>query len=183
MLTYEIKDEYQLKMLNKWHADNLFETTNQNRNYLRQWLSWVDATKSSKQSLEFITAMRQAYMDHSGYTLGIFHKDKIIGCVGFNRIDWTNRKTDIGYWLAEEYTGRGIMTCACEALLSYAFEELCLNRVEIRAAVMNRKSRAIPERLGFVQEGVIRQAEWLHDEYVDHVIYSMLQADWQPSAH
>jgi ribosomal-protein-serine acetyltransferase len=50
--------------------------------------------------------------------------------------------------------------------------------VEVRAAPGNRRSRAIPERLGFRQEGILRDAEWLYDHYVDLVVYAMLADDW-----
>jgi ribosomal-protein-serine acetyltransferase len=63
-------------------------------------------------------------------------------------------------------------------LTDYAFNELKLDKVEIRVAVENKKSRGIPERLGFVSEGCIRQAEWLYDHYVDHIVYGMLAKDW-----
>jgi ribosomal-protein-serine acetyltransferase len=53
-----------------------------------------------------------------------------------------------------------------------------MHKVEIRAASGNKKSRAVPERLGFKQEGCIRQAEWLYDHYVDHVVYGMLDLEW-----
>ncbi|MBD1382661.1 GNAT family N-acetyltransferase [Bacillus sp. IB182487] len=65
-----------------------------------------------------------------------------------------------------------------KALTDYAFNELHINKVEIRAAVENKNSRGIPERLGFVNEGCIRQAEWLYDHYVDHVVYGMLAEEW-----
>lgn len=78
--------------------------------------------------------------------------------------------------------GKGLMTKACETLVRHAFEDLGLNRVEIRAAVDNRKSRAIPERLGFQQEGVLRDAEWLYDRYADLVVYAMLAKDWSCNA-
>ena len=71
------------------------------------------------------------------------------------------------------------MTKTVLALLQYAFEDLQLNKVEIRAAVGNAKSRAIPERLGFTKEGTIREAEWLYDHYVDHVAYGMLASEWK----
>jgi ribosomal-protein-serine acetyltransferase len=51
--------------------------------------------------------------------------------------------------------------------------------VEIRAAVENKKSRAIPERLGFLFEGVERDGEWLYDHFVDLAVYGMLAADWR----
>ena len=70
------------------------------------------------------------------------------------------------------------MTKACRALIRYAFEQLQLNRVEIRVAVGNYKSRAIPERLGLVKEGMIREAEWLYDHFVDHIVYGVLAKEW-----
>ncbi len=70
------------------------------------------------------------------------------------------------------------MTKALNALIQYGFEELGLNRIQIKVAVENKKSRALPERLGFTQEGIIRQAEWLYDHYVDHVMYGLLADEW-----
>jgi ribosomal-protein-serine acetyltransferase len=58
------------------------------------------------------------------------------------------------------------------------FKELGLNCVELACAVGNARSCAIPERLGFTREGVLRQREWLYDHFVDHVSYSMLAAEW-----
>ena len=63
--------------------------------------------------------------------------------------------------------------------MDHALLDLKLNRVEIRCATENTRSRAIPERLSFTQEGVMRQVQWLHDRYVDHVVYSMLAEQWR----
>jgi len=102
-----------------------------------------------------------------------------VGVIGFHDINHVHRFTSIGYWLSSDVQGRGIMTRACRALVQHALVDLGLNRVEIRAAVENCKSRAIPERLGFELEGAIRQAEWLHDHFVDHAVYGMLARDWR----
>lgn len=59
-----------------------------------------------------------------------------------------------------------------------SFSHLKLNKVEIRAAIENKKSRSIPERLGFVNEGSIRQAEWLYDHFVDQIVYGILAIEW-----
>jgi len=93
-------------------------------------------------------------------------------------MDWANRAASVGYWLGEAHQGRGTMTKACSALTSHAFSGMGLHRIEIRCAVENRKSRAIPERLGFRNEGLIRDAEWLYDRFVDHVVYGMLETEW-----
>lgn len=91
----------------------------------------------------------------------------------------THRSAQIGYWLGKDYQGRGIMTRAVIALVEYGFNRMGLNRVEIHAAVQNEKSRSMPEKLGFLNEGCIRQAEWLYDHYVDHMVYGMLAEEWK----
>jgi ribosomal-protein-serine acetyltransferase len=102
-----------------------------------------------------------------------------VGVVGYHGIDWQNRSTTLGYWLGEEYQGKGLMTAVCRALVDHAFEELGLNQVGIACAIENKKSCAIPERLGFRREGVQRQAEWLYDHFVDQALYAALASEWR----
>ena len=92
-------------------------------------------------------------------------------------VDWANRSTALSYWLDEAHQGKGIMTESCRAVVSYAFTAWKLNRVTIQCATLNARSRAIPERLGFKFEGIVREAEWLHDHFVDHALYSLLRSD------
>jgi ribosomal-protein-serine acetyltransferase len=87
----------------------------------------------------------------------------------------------IGYWLAEDQQGNGVMTRACRALVSYGFDTLQLHRVEIRCATGNERSCAIPKRLGFEHEGILREAEWLYDHYVDLHLFSILAQQWTMS--
>ena len=104
---------------------------------------------------------------------------QLVGVIGFVSFDRKNRRTEIGYWLAAEVQGRGIMTRACRAIVAYAFHELTFNRVEIRCATGNARSASITGRLGFRLEGTLRDAEWLHDHFVDHYVYAMLASEWQ----
>ena len=86
--------------------------------------------------------------------------------------------TSIGYWLGEEFQGQGTMTRRCALLTDHALAVWELNRVEIRAASENRRSRAIPERLDFREEGILPEAESVGGRLLDMIIYSMLAADW-----
>lgn len=70
------------------------------------------------------------------------------------------------------------MTKCCKALIDYGFHELKLQRIEIRAIQENLRSRAIPERLGFSQEGLIRQSIKLYDKFCDSVVYGLLASEW-----
>ncbi|MFT8871655.1 MAG: GNAT family protein [Sporolactobacillus sp.] len=156
----------------------IFQLICTSREALRAFLPWVDDSQRVDDTQRFIRLSLDGLAHRSGLQAVICVRDELVGLVGFNGIDWTNKKADIGYWLGTAYEGRGLMTRAVRALTAYGFSELALNRIEIRAAVQNRKSRSVAERLGFVREGVLRQNEWLYDHYVDHVVYSMLASEW-----
>src|SRR5690625_233454 len=154
-----------MRMLSVKDAEDLFNIINQSRDYLRKWLPWVDDTTSVEDSISFIKNGFQIYAERSAITAGLFYKGKLVGVVGFNHLDWQNNIGEIGYWLAQTYQGKGIMTRAVKALINYAFDQLNLNRIEIYVANQNVKSRAIPKRLGFKKEGNLQQAERLYDCY------------------
>ncbi|WP_164670523.1 GNAT family N-acetyltransferase [Virgibacillus doumboii] len=178
MFLFEVDSEVKLKYMDIYDAEELFQLTDSSRESLSEWLAWVDDTKTADDSKAFIESMIKSFADRRGMTTGILYNGELAGVIGFHGFDWKNRIGSIGYWLGTAFHGNGIMTRATSGLLDYGFSRLKLNRVEIRAAYENYKSRAIPERLGFVKEGQIRQAEWLYDHYVDHVVYGMLANEW-----
>ena len=102
--------------------------------------------------------------------------------MGFLPIDRVNRVGEIGYWLAEHEQGFGVMTECCRFVVRYGFLTLDLNRIQIAAGTTNGASRAVPERLGFTFEGVLRAREHLHGEFIDHAMYSLLRAEFDAAA-
>lgn len=178
MLVCRVDDELELRLLEERHADELYALVDANRTYLREWLPWVDATSSVAETRTFIKSGLQLFADNGAFNSGTWYRGHLVGTIGLHQIDWAGA-TEIGYWLSESTQGNGIMTRGCRGLIDYAFHELGLNRVQIRCAPANRKSRAIPERLGFAEEGTVRQGERLGDRLVDLVIYGMLAEDWR----
>ncbi len=174
----KINDDLSLKLIELRDGESVFELTNKSRSYLREWLPWLDVTIKLEDTIEFIKGCLKGFAENKSINLVILFKGEIVGVAGYNNINWSNKTAYIGYWLGEEFQGNGIMTKVAKTLTDYAFNELKLNKVEIRAAVGNKKSRSIPERLNFVNEGCIRQAEWLYDHYVDHVVYGILAEEW-----
>jgi ribosomal-protein-serine acetyltransferase len=182
MFPTRLTDDVTLELLEVRHSDELFRVTDSNRAHLRQWLPWVDGSKGPEDTKAFIQLTRKQLLDNNGFQTAIRCRGEIVGVVGHHSVNWANRTTSLGYWLSRDAQGRGIMTEACRMYTGHAFVMWNLNRVEIRCAVENRRSRAIPERLGFQSEGTIREAEWLYDHFVDHVVYSMLASDWSAGA-
>ena len=174
MLCLNVDHSLQLRLLENQQAPLLFALIEKNRKYLRSWLPWLDHNVRAADSRAFIECSRERYANREGLDMGLWHKEILIGLVGFNQFSWGPRSGEMGYWLDKEAQGAGLMTRSCSALLEHAFAELDLNRIEIRCAVDNARSRAIPERLGFRLEGQLRQAEWLYDRFVDHAVYGLL---------
>ena len=148
---------------------------------LRQWLPWPDANRSVLDSRAYVLRVRAQARLGVARSFGLWSADRLVGVAGFVWIDPVNRSAAIGYWLAREAEGQGLMTRAVAALLRHGFRDLKLNRIEIRAGVRNRRSRAIPERLGFRREGTLRQAERLAERTVDHAVYGLLAEEWRAS--
>lgn len=178
MFFREIDDDLTIQQMKLDDAEELFTLTDASRTYLREWLPWVDGTTTVDDTLGFIEHTLRGFEEKRSLTLAIRFKGKIVGTAGFNNLDWSNKVAYIGYWLGQDSQGHGIMTRVTRTLTDYALNDLDMNRVDIRAAYENKKSRSIPERLGFVEEGQLRQAEWIYDRYVDHVVYGMLASEW-----
>ncbi len=177
-LSFELGDGQSLRLLVAPDARELYEVVASNRAFLSQWLPWPPI-QTREGIREFIAASDKQLRANQGFQAAIIDRGRIVGVIGFHRLDWENRCTSIGYWLAEDAQGRGAVTRAVRVLLDHAFGVWNLNRVEIRAAVGNLRSRAIAERLGFIEEGVLREAELVGDRSVDHVVYAMLARDWE----
>lgn len=178
MFQYTIDEEIELRLIDLYCAEESLKLINENRLYLRKWLPWVDDTTTIDDITTFIKATKQQFANDNGFQAGIWYQNQLVGIIGFQSVSRGNRSTSLGYWLAEPFQGKGIMTKACKALINYAFTNMNIHRIEIRCAEENFKSRAIPERLNFKQEGLIRDAEWLYDHYASHYVYGMLKDDW-----
>jgi ribosomal-protein-serine acetyltransferase len=140
-------------------------------------MPWA-ADQTLERTVEFIQRVRAQVAQGEGFSLALVEDARIVGTMGFHRLDWQNRSTSAGYWIAEASQGQGTVTRALSALLDRAFVRWGLNRVEIRAGVENARSQAVALRLGFRHEGVLRQAERFSDRYEDDALYALLAADW-----
>ncbi|KOY80463.1 GNAT family N-acetyltransferase [Lysinibacillus macroides] len=179
MFKYDIHEHAYLKLLDLSDVEELFALTERTRETLREWLLFVDDVKTVKDTERFVKNAMQQYADNNGLQAGIYYEGKLAGVIGYHQINWQHKWTSIGYWLGNEFVGKGLVTNSMKALMEYAFSYLKLNRIEVRVAVGNIRSRTIPKVLGFYEEGRVRDAEWLHDHYVDQVVYGLTAADWR----
>jgi ribosomal-protein-serine acetyltransferase len=174
-----IDADTQLRAARLEDADELLVLIRNNRERLAEWLPWAVSGYSLEDTNAFLRTQIAEMRESASLTMTILHRDAICGAIGLHKIDWRNKSSSIGYWIDEAHQGKGIVTSACRAILSEAFDILGLHRIEIRCATWNHRSSAIPKRLEFTEEGILRDAEWVYDHWVDLRVFSMLAHDWR----
>lgn len=177
-LTILAGDGIELRRVSEDDCAELYAAIERNRERLRTWLPWLGLTYSREDLLGFLRQKERDNAARVSLTTHIRVQGELCGAIGLHEVDRRHRSTSIGYWLDKAYEGRGIMTRACRAMVSEGFRQYGLHRIEIRCGTGNSRSSAIPRRLGFVEEGVLREAEWVFDHWVDLRIFSMLEQDW-----
>jgi ribosomal-protein-serine acetyltransferase len=179
MFSCKVDNNIELGLYEAHDAEALNALIERNFNHIKKWSAWLKDDRSIENTHAFIKRNQTQFAANEGFAVGIWFEGEMAGQIEYNYFDWNNRKTEIGFWLGESFQGKGLVTKSCRVMIDYAFNELKLNRVEMQCGAENTKSRKIPEKLGFREEGIIRQSGWIHDHFVDFVIYGMLASDWK----
>lgn len=178
MLPLQINESLSLRLFEVGQAPLLFDTLQQNRAHLDRWLRWSAKLKTLEDVQTFIESSDKKYRDGDGFHAGMWLDGQLAGgmvCLYINR---ESSKSEIGYWLGEQFTGQGLVTLACREVITRLFRDEQLHRIEIQAAANNTRSCAVAERLGFQFEGIKRESEWITDSFRDHALYSLLDREW-----
>lgn len=176
-MTINIDQNIKLELINENHAQPIFDLVDANRMHLREWLPFVDRMQTVEFAENFVKGTMQRNQDGNEFAFVIIANGKVVGRIGVYKIDGQNKIGEIGYWLAENLQGKGIITQSCKAIIDFGFSDLQLNRIEIKCGTENLKSKTIPEKLNFTHEGVLRQGELLYDKFIDLHLYSLVKND------
>jgi ribosomal-protein-serine acetyltransferase len=161
-------------------AAALFNAVDKSRSHLRPWLRWVDATTKPEHIQQFIQRTLQQLNNQEALELGIFYNRQIIGGIGMHEWDHFLKKAQVGYWISEEYEGKGIVYRSLTYFIDFLFAKPGLNKIEIQFMPSNMRSASIANRLGFKVEGIIRQSYFMNGKLEDLVITGLLKTEWTP---
>ncbi|WP_430816259.1 GNAT family N-acetyltransferase [Carboxylicivirga sp. RSCT41] len=174
----EVNQQIKLCEIKMQDAAVIFNTIDQQRDYLGQWLPFIAHTKVQADTENFIKAVSNVPYDQKELIFTIWYNDDFAGLVGFKATDRANSKTEIGYWLSEPFQKKGIVLSCVRYLSEYAFTRLGINRIQIKCASGNKRSKRIPEKLGFIFEGIERAGERVNEHtYFDLEVFSLLRSD------
>ena len=138
-----VNDKVRLEQINPSMAKIIFQTIDRDRDFLKQWLPFINYTWHIKDTQAFIESLANEG-NKGDLVFTIWFNEEFAGLIGFKDTDWVNRKTELGYWLAEKMQGKGIITASVEKLVRYAFQKQKLNRIQIKVAEENIPSEKIP---------------------------------------
>ncbi|MEC9138034.1 MAG: GNAT family N-acetyltransferase [Candidatus Thermoplasmatota archaeon] len=175
-----VDTDLQLRVPMESDARTLFNLVEENRTYLREWLPWLDETKSVQDEVDFIQDQARKHQTADGSLFLLESLDVgVIGTLSVNQVDHGNLTAWIGYWLDQGHTGKGIMTRTVGALVDVLLVSCGFNRVVIETGVDNSASSGIPLRLGFREEGRSVQRQWMYDRWVDSFQYAITASEWR----
>ena len=173
----EVDEGLVLEPAERADIPELFALIDRNRAWLRPWMPWVDSTRRQADVAAFVERCQAGARAGTDEVFVVRTGGQAVGVVGAHSISANNQGCDVGYWLGEEFAGRGLMTRSLRRVVEHLFAERGLHRVEIVAAVHNAPSRAVAEGAGFLLEGIRRGAERLEGRFVDHAVYGRTADD------
>lgn len=146
------------------------------------FLAWEPHSDQSR-TLSIVESLRQNQIDGIGYHWVIEYESEIVGLVSLidvrrDHLTWTLNRGELAYWIAPEFQGRGFATEAATAVLRYAFQALCLEKVRVAHALENIASQRVSERLGFRFYAHERRAFRKNSQWHDMIWYDLLRDEF-----
>jgi ribosomal-protein-serine acetyltransferase len=172
--TIPVDKEISLSLPHAEEAEELFSLVDKNRAHLREFLGWVDFSRTASDTKLFIEENLPLWLELHSLHLSIRMGSKLIGAVGLHQVDFTNRSAFIGYWLDQDHQGMGIMTKSVKALMDYGIKELNLHRMQILCATHNTRSEGVAIRLGFTKEGILKDAIHYYGKFFNAYLYAWI---------
>ncbi len=135
-----------------------------------QLISWVTEALSERASGKRIP-----------FTIVEKNSGNVCGSTSFGNLSWIDKRIEIGWsWLGEQYLSSGINGHCKYAMLKHAFEEMHFERVEIKTDNLNERAKHALQKIGAVEEGVLRShMQMPHNRRRDSVYYSILRNEWE----
>ncbi|MFS4448671.1 GNAT family N-acetyltransferase [Maribacter sp. 2307UL18-2] len=162
-------------------AEVMFKVIDENRIHLEPWFPWPKQTQKIEDSLKYLFDKEEKTVQGKQLEYGLFVNLKYIGNISIFDIHRENKSAEIGYWLSSAQTRKGYMTEAVKILEKEAFENLDLNRVQIKCDEENVASCGVATKCGFTYEGTFREDDYSEyfNDFRNTSVFSKLKSEYQ----
>ena len=179
MFSLKVDSDIELALAMPFMAKEIFNLAMANKEHLGTWMAWVEDTKEIADTKKFITHALEGFAKGEKLVCTIYYQGKIAGLIDLHSIRKSHKKASIGYWLDSSLQGRGVMSKSLQALCAFAFEKLELNKLIILCDKENIKSQNVAKRVGFQEEGLLKQELKVHNEFRDFYRYALLKEEFE----
>ena len=179
MFQLDVDDDIALVLAEERHAQTMTDLIVRNQDRLARWEPWAEQPATLDSTRAYIRAALEDFVRGRQIStiIAADRGRRFVGRCGI-RINPYTRTGDIGYWIDADYEGRGITSRSARALISKAFEERELSKMELRTTVENTRSRGVAERLGFVYEGLLPAGLQFSNRAADVALYGVTAKQW-----
>ena len=160
-------------------VERLYQAVRESVTEMSPWMPWCHADYSIEESQAWVESRAEAWAKGTQYDFVITdaRDGSFLGGCGLSRIDQANQIANLGYWVKTSRTKRGVASATVRLLGQFGLGKLKLNRIEIMAAVGNKASQRVAEKVGAKREGILRNRIVIRDQVYDAVMFSLIPED------
>jgi len=159
-------------------TSEMFKLIDSNREFLNRYITFAQNKNTEEHVSQFLKELINFNIGGQKFNMILKYKGMLVGLIGLHRIYPADARAEIGYWMGEDFQGKGIMTKAIPVFLQYAFEGRAINRVELITLTNHDRNIKMVEKLGFIKEGVLRERYFMHNTFQDAILFRMLKKDF-----
>jgi RimJ/RimL family protein N-acetyltransferase len=159
-------------------AEALFDLIDQDRAHLEPFLPWLPLIRTLADEKAYVRKRMRSWRDGAqfNYVISLRDSSEFLGCIDAHNIHWDFRRAEIGYWIARAHEGKGYVTEAVGGLERNLFQA-GFHRIMIICDTRNKRSSAIPQRLGYTLEGLFRDHMACNGRLGDFLYFGKLRTD------
>jgi ribosomal-protein-serine acetyltransferase len=162
------------------HADPLWTAIEASLSELRPWMAWA-VDDSYEQNQGFLKMCETMWNRDEGWNFSIFVDGAAVGTVGLGGYEPLIRCAELGYWIRTDLAGRGLVTEAAAAAVTFGFDRVGLHRIELHAGTANAASIRVAEKVGFQRVGLLRDGSRGEGGWYDCHLFDLLESDRRPA--
>ncbi len=179
MFILRVNEDITLRLTDTHQSQEFLALAEANRASIQPFMPWIARVHHHDDVLKLIKRDRKRFAEGEAITARIYYRDQLAGRVRLFGLSVPLRIGNIGYWLAQDFRGKGIMTEVVRTMLDYGFGMLGLRKIMLHCATTNAPSKAIAERIGFEHVAVLLSEDYVNGEYQDLHRFRLMRDQWQ----
>ncbi|MGB8940058.1 MAG: GNAT family protein [Streptomyces sp.] len=179
MYAIPLTENAELRMLEPWQDAEFLAHIDRARAHTDPWIPWASRSTDLESARTTLQNFADKQAADSGRIYGIWRDGILIGGVMFVQFDAKRGNCEIGVWAEPAGEGHGLISASVRHLITYAFGERGMHRVEWWNSAGNTRSRAVAQRMGMHLDGTLREQSLYQGVRHDMEIWSLLAHEWQ----